>query len=188
MGLIHKTKCFEFNPIECNYILGYEQNGYCETCFIEEEQREAVNSKSFEVNKHLEAKIDLGYLLCSDPNDLDEKRLKYVQWVQLNYTVCVLLFCIFLIYRTDKEQYLADLTRDNVQLIVNQLWEQPTERVEECVVARLPAPSFVLPRSRKCPVPRPLTKWEQYAQEKGIKKAKKDKKVFDEELDVRKFW
>lgn len=88
-------------------------------------------------------------------------------------------------YRTDKEQYLADLTRDNVQLIVNQLWEQPTERVEECIVARLPAPSFVLPRARKCPVPRPLTKWEQFAQEKGIRKTKKDKKVFDEELDVR---
>lgn len=87
-------------------------------------------------------------------------------------------------YRNDKEQYLADLTRDNVQLIVNQLWEQPTERVEECIVARLPAPSFVLPRLKKCPVPRPLTKWEQFAQDKGIKKTKKDKKVFDEELDV----
>lgn len=86
--------------------------------------------------------------------------------------------------RVDKEQYLNDLTRDNVQLIVNALWERPTERVEETIVAKLPAPSFVLPRSQKCPVPRPLTKWEQFAQEKGIRKAKKDKKVFDEELDV----
>lgn len=72
-----------------------------------------------------------------------------------------------------------------MQLIVNQLWEQPTERVEECIVAKLPAPSFVLPRTKKCPVPRPLTKWEKFALEKGIKKTKKDKKVFDEELDVR---
>lgn len=100
-------------------------------------------------------------------------------------TICIRIY-FSSIYRTNKEQYLADLTRDNVQLIVNELWEQPTERVEECVVARLPAPSFVLPRTRKCPVPRPLTKWEQFAQEKGIRKAKKDKKVFDEELDVRK--
>lgn len=86
--------------------------------------------------------------------------------------------------RENKEQYLLDLTRDNVQLIVNNLWELPTERVEECIVAKLPAPTFVLPRSRKCPVARPLTKWEKFAQEKGIKKTKKDKKVFDEELDV----
>lgn len=80
---------------------------------------------------------------------------------------------------------MAELTRDNVQLIVNELWQQPTERFEETIVAKLPAPSFVLPRSRKCPVARPLTKWEQFAKEKGIKKAKKDKKMFDEELDVR---
>lgn len=90
-------------------------------------------------------------------------------------------------YRKGKDQYLADLTRDNVQLIVNELWQQPTERFEETIVAKLPAPSFVLPRSRKCPVPRPLTKWEKFAQEKGIKKTKKDKKVFDDELEVRPF-
>lgn len=81
---------------------------------------------------------------------------------------------------------MASLTRDNVQLIINELWEQPTERFEETIVAKLPAPSFVLPRSKKCPVPRPLTKWEQFAKEKGIKKTKKDKKVYDEELEVLK--
>lgn len=100
---------------------------------------------------------------------------------------CCIFFIFKINHRNDKEQYLADLTRDNVQLIVNQLWEQPTERVEECIVARLPAPSFVLPRTRKCPVPKPLTKWEQFALEKGIKKTKKDKKVFDEDLDVCSF-
>lgn len=80
-----------------------------------------------------------------------------------------------------------DLTRDNVQLVVNDLWQLPTERVEECVVAKLPVPTFVLPRARKCPVPRPLTKWEKFAQEKGIRKTKKDKKVFDQELDVSEY-
>lgn len=44
---------------------------------LEEEQREAEKYKSIEVTKHLETKIDLGYLLCSDPNDLNEKRLRY---------------------------------------------------------------------------------------------------------------
>lgn len=89
-----------------------------------------------------------------------------------------------MLLRSEKDIYLGELARDNVQLIVNALWQQPTERVEECVVAKLPAPTFVLPRMKKCPVPRPLTKWEKFAQEKGIVKTKKDKKVFDEELDV----
>lgn len=88
------------------------------------------------------------------------------------------------ICRTEKEDYIAELTRDNVQLLVNSLWEIPTERVEECIVAKLPVPSFVLPRSKKCPQPKPMTKWEKFAQEKGIRKTKKDKKVFDTELDV----
>lgn len=44
---------------------------------LEEEQREAEKYKSIEVTKHLEAKVDLGYLLCSDPNDLNEKKIKY---------------------------------------------------------------------------------------------------------------
>lgn len=46
---------------------------------LEEEKRDAEIFKSIEVEKHLETKVDLGYLLCSDPNDLDEKRLRYEQ-------------------------------------------------------------------------------------------------------------
>lgn len=82
------------------------------------------------------------------------------------------------------DQYILDLTRDNVQLLVNEIWELPTERVEESVVAKLPKPTTILPRSKKCPVPKPLTKWEKFAKEKGIKKVKKDKKLFDAELNV----
>lgn len=76
------------------------------------------------------------------------------------------------------------MTRDNVQLLINEIWELPTERVDECIVAKLPAPTTVLPRIRKVPGPRALTKWEKFAKEKGIKKKKKDKKKFDEVLDV----
>lgn len=86
--------------------------------------------------------------------------------------------------RSDKEDYLTETTRENVQLIVNALWEQPVERFEECIVAKLPEPSFVLPRSKKCPVPKPLTKWQKFALEKGIKKTKKDKKMYDDVLEV----
>lgn len=90
----------------------------------------------------------------------------------------------FFFYSGNKEDYISNLTRDNVQLLVNEIWELPTERVEECVVAKLPAPAFVLPRSRKCPAAKELTKWERFAKEKGIQNKKKDKKVFDKELGV----
>lgn len=43
---------------------------------LEQERRELEKFKSIEVTKHLEAKVDLGYLLCSDVNDLDEAALK----------------------------------------------------------------------------------------------------------------
>lgn len=94
------------------------------------------------------------------------------------------LFILFAFHRTNTEQYLLDLTRDNVQLLINEIWELPTERVEEQVVAKLPAPKLPLPRSRKLPEPKALTKWEQFAKEKGIKKRVKDKKVYDDVLDV----
>lgn len=84
--------------------------------------------------------------------------------------------------RSEKEKYLLDLTRDNVQLLLNQIWDLETDRVEECIVAKLPPPAYVLPRSRKCPGEKQLTKWEKFAKEKGIKKTKKDKKTFDTEL------
>lgn len=43
---------------------------------LDEEKQELEKFKSISVEKHLDAKIDLGYLLCSDPNELDEVRLK----------------------------------------------------------------------------------------------------------------
>lgn len=79
---------------------------------------------------------------------------------------------------------MLDLSRDNTQLLINSIWELPTERIDECIVAKLPEPTTVLPRLRKVPGPKPLTKWEKFAKEKGIKKKKKDKKVYDTTLDV----
>lgn len=79
---------------------------------------------------------------------------------------------------------MLELTRDNTQLLINSIWELPTERIDECIVAKLPKPTTVLPRLRKVPGPKPLTKWEKFAKEKGIKKKKKDKKEYDTTLDV----
>jgi regulator of ribosome biosynthesis len=37
-----------------------------------------------------------------------------------------------------------------------------------------------MPRAQRIPEPKPLTKWEKFAAEKGIKKTKRERMVFDE--------
>ncbi|XP_037810100.1 ribosome biogenesis regulatory protein homolog [Lucilia sericata] len=127
---------------------------------LEKQQKELEKYKPITVDKHLECRIDVGMMLITDPNDLEENELK-----------------------ENRENYLLNLTRDNTQLLINEIWQLPTERVDECIVAKLPTPTTVLPRLRKVPGPKAMTKWEKFAQEKGITKKKKDKKVYDETLD-----
>lgn len=68
--------------------------------------------------------------------------------------------------------------------MLNKIWELPTERVEEAIVAKLPTPIFRLPRSKPVPKPKLLTKWQQFAKDKGIQKKKKAKLSWDEHLQV----
>lgn len=49
-------------------------------------------------------------------------------------------------------------------------------------MAKLPKQKFRLPRSKTVPRPRALTKWEQFAKDKGIVKKKKAKLSWDEQL------
>ncbi|KFB51552.1 hypothetical protein ZHAS_00019618 [Anopheles sinensis] len=127
---------------------------------LEKQQKEQQKYKPITVEKPLDPTIDIGHLMVTDPNYFDDEQM-----------------------RADREKYVLDLTRDNVQLLINSVWELPTERVEESIVAKLPAPKAVLPRARKLPVPKPLTKWEELAKLKGIKKRVRDKKVYDPVLE-----
>lgn len=45
---------------------------------------------------------------------------------------------------------------------------------------QLPDPKFRLPREKPAPRPRELTRWDRFAQMKGITKRKKSRKVWDE--------
>lgn len=56
----------------------------------------------------------------------------------------------------------------------------PTEMSETGPVTVLPAEVSSLPRFKKIPEAKPETKWEKFAREKGIKKTKRDRMVFDE--------
>ncbi|KZC08238.1 PREDICTED: ribosome biogenesis regulatory protein homolog [Dufourea novaeangliae] len=128
---------------------------------LKNESQEKDSRKSTEVHKDVEVETDVGSLLALDYNTLNLKTL-----------------------RSEQEEYLKSVTRDNVQILFNNIWELPTERIDEAIVAKLPKPQFVLPRSRQIPKPKPLTKWQQYAKEKGIKSKKKNKSKlkWDDEL------
>lgn len=126
---------------------------------LEKEQRKADKYKPITVEKHLELEIDLGSLLASDTNDLDAKLLE-----------------------KDRDSYLESLTRDNTQLLLNKVWELPTERIDEAIVVKLPDLKTVIPRAKPVPKPKPLTKWQEFAKSKGITKKKKDKVKWDEQL------
>ncbi|KAM9774817.1 ribosome biogenesis regulatory protein homolog [Syngnathus typhle] len=119
---------------------------------------EAEKLRSITVNKELELDFDLGNLLAYDKNPVEQRDL------------------------TGKKasDFLRSLARDNTQLLVNELWKLPTERIQEVVVAKLPEPTTPLPREKPPPKPRPPTKWEQFAKLKGIQKKKKTNLVWDE--------
>ncbi|KAJ6216206.1 hypothetical protein RDWZM_007363 [Blomia tropicalis] len=123
----------------------------------EENEQKALQSVS--VQKAVDLTYDLRHLAAFDENpiDLDE-------------------------FRKNKNDYIAALTRDNAQLVVNKLFtDMETKRVDNVVVALLPkTANYMLPREKSVPKAKPPTKWEQYAKDKGIQKRKKEKLVWDE--------
>lgn len=80
--------------------------------------------------------------------------------------------------------YLLSMSRDNVQRLVNKLFALPQEEIKGEIgrLAVLPAPTTKLPREKPVPKGKAMTKWEQFAKQKGIEKKKKGGKVWDEEL------
>ncbi|KAK2859454.1 hypothetical protein Q5P01_004074 [Channa striata] len=132
-------------------------------CSVEElllkaEQEEAEKLRSISVHKELDLDFDIGNLLACDKNRIESRDLR----------------------QQPKENFLRSLARDNTQLLINEVWKLPTERVEEAIVAKLPDPTTPLPREKPPPKPRPPTKWEQFAKLKGIQKKKKTNLVWDE--------
>ncbi|XP_023015633.1 ribosome biogenesis regulatory protein homolog [Leptinotarsa decemlineata] len=126
---------------------------------LEKSAYDVEKYKSITVNKHIDLVYDLGTLLATDTNELDTELL-----------------------RKRPNDYLRDLARDNAQLLVNQIWDLPTERVDGIVVGKFPPQKTVLPRMKPVPRPKPLTKWQQFAKDKGIQKKKKNKLSWDEQL------
>jgi len=115
-------------------------------------------SKSTEVTKSVEPNVDLGNLLLEDFDPLDVDQFK-----------------------ANGDGYLKDMARNNAQLLVNKLWQLPTKRIEDVIVAVLPKPTTILPREKEIPKNKAPTKWQQYATMKGIQNRKKGRMVWDDE-------
>ncbi|KAI0214871.1 Ribosome biogenesis regulatory protein [Lamellibrachia satsuma] len=115
--------------------------------------------KTTEVHKDIDVDVDEGNLLVTDSNPLELNNL-----------------------RTHQDTYLKDLARGNAQLLINKLWELPVQRVQDVLTAQLPAGKTRLPREKPIPKPKQATKWQQYANTKGIQKRKKGRMMWDDEV------
>jgi regulator of ribosome biosynthesis len=88
------------------------------------------------------------------------------------------------VFRTDLEAYLLDRSTRTTQHLLQTLFTLPLTRTPTGPFAQLPVSHShaILPREKHLPKPKPLTKWERFAKEKGISHKKKDKMVWDEDL------
>lgn len=127
--------------------------------------------KPVTVDKPIPNTYDLGNLATFDPNPLDNAKLNNP---------------------AEKEAYLALVTRDNLQLLINQVLLLPIKTTTDThglstgqdstmTLIQLPEPTTPLPREKSIPKDKPKTKWEEFAAIKGIKaKAKDGKLIYDE--------
>lgn len=117
------------------------------------------------VEKEIEVQYDIGNLAVYDPAPLDPLKISD---------------------STERETYLKSITRNNVQLLINQVLSQPlvsksVDSKTQLTVVELPDPIYPLPREKSAPKPKQMTRWEKFAAAKGIQqRGKKDSKVFDE--------
>jgi regulator of ribosome biosynthesis len=84
----------------------------------------------------------------------------------------------------------ADITSANLlqhatlaaQQLVNRLFQLPAVPCDVGRAVQLPRATTVVPREKPMPRPKHKSKWESFAASKGIRKQKKMKRVFDEDV------
>ncbi|CAO3637760.1 unnamed protein product [Cunninghamella blakesleeana] len=114
--------------------------------------------KPITVEKLVPLEYDLNLLAGFDINALDEKKVK-----------------------GQKDKYIKELTRDNTQLVVNQLFDLKVKNTDSGLLAELPDRVTVLPREKPLPKEKPLTRWEKFAKAKGIQNTKRERMVWDDD-------
>lgn len=101
---------------------------------------------------------DLGNLAAFDAAPISKQDLQYVgshtHWVQRPYACCLTNALL----RSDREEFLRELARDNVQLLVNRLFSldsQPAKNVNGRLVS-LPPTTTAIPREKPVHTPQPV--------------------------------
>eukprot|EP00056_Hartaetosiga_gracilis_P002437 m.53600 g.53600 ORF g.53600 m.53600 type:complete len:278 (-) comp11046_c0_seq2:925-1758(-) len=74
----------------------------------------------------------------------------------------------------------TEIARENTQLLFNALWKLPRETLPEGKFVTLPQPKSHIPREKPVPKEKHKTRWEKFAELKGIQNKKKGRMVFDE--------
>jgi regulator of ribosome biosynthesis len=82
-------------------------------------------------------------------------------------------------YKKDKNEYIKETARENLQLLFNKLFELPTQNEEDGLFAKLPKPTTKLPREKPVPKQKEQTRWEEFAKEKNLRARNREKMVFD---------
>eukprot|EP00045_Choanoeca_perplexa_P017039 m.239573 g.239573 ORF g.239573 m.239573 type:complete len:318 (+) comp17434_c0_seq10:3553-4506(+) len=109
------------------------------------------------VKREEEFHIDAGSMMGTDPRPVDLKHSL-----------------------VEQSKAMEDMIRDNAQLLINQLFQLPVKRDDDGVFAMLPKPTSRLPREKPVPESMPKTKWQEFAEMKGIPQKKRSRMVFDE--------
>lgn len=82
--------------------------------------------------------------------------------------------------RLGLEGSLIELATQGTEPLVQAIFSLPVHEEDDGKFVELPKCTFDLPREKPIPKERSLTKWEQFAKEKGISKKRRDRLVFDE--------
>ena len=113
--------------------------------------------------------VDVGNLLVSETSVLEREKFS-LTFASLT--------------REERDENIKAHARDVLQRLVSDLFALPSESDVNGRFALLPPGETKFPRSLPLPsMEKPKTKWEQFAEEKGIKKRKRSKMVFDEQQD-----
>lgn len=82
--------------------------------------------------------------------------------------------------RVALEGSLIEQAAQGTEPLVQAIFSLPVREEDDGKFVELPKCTFNLPREKPIPKERSLTKWEQFAKEKGISKKRRDRLVFDE--------
>ncbi|CAK0734961.1 hypothetical protein CVIRNUC_000508 [Coccomyxa viridis] len=126
------------------------------------EQPVKVSAESLGISQGLEydgdLDFDLGNLMAAERGSIDQERFK-----------------------SEPDTACREVATQITQSLIARLFQLPSEAIPEGRIAQLPEPTTQLPRAKPLPKPREPTKWEVFAQRKGITKRKRGKEVWDEE-------